>query len=69
MTDREALAALAASEPEPFRQTRPTAADNARWQVWHDRYIEAMAHAEGHSSAADCEREVWASAVRFWGDQ
>lgn len=68
MTDREALAALAASEPEPFRQTRPTAADNARWQVWHDRYIEAMAHAEPLSEA-EREREGWASAVRFWGDQ
>lgn len=68
MTDREALAALAASEPERLRQTRPTAADNARWQVWHDRYIEAMAYAKP-LNAAELERESWGSAVRFWGDQ
>lgn len=46
MTDREAMFALAASEPEPFHQVRPNAADNARWQAWHERYIEAIAHAK-----------------------
>lgn len=67
MTDREALAALAVPEPEPFRQTRPTAADNARWQVWHDRYLEALARARHERTAADREQEQWASATRFWG--
>lgn len=47
MTDREALLALAAPQPEPFRQVRPTAADNARWQAWHDRYNAALLCARG----------------------
>lgn len=45
MTDREAMQALAAPEPEPFTQTYPTPADNARWQVWHDAYNAALRHA------------------------
>lgn len=45
MTDREALAALAAPEPEPFTQTYPTVEDNARWQIWHDRRLAALAYA------------------------
>jgi hypothetical protein len=46
MTDREALLALAASEPEPFRQVRPSAEDNARWQAWNDLRIKALLHAQ-----------------------
>lgn len=45
MTDHEAMMALAASEPEPFEQVRPNAADHARWQTWHDNYLAALRHA------------------------
>jgi hypothetical protein len=47
VTIREALLALAAPEPEPFRQIWPTTADRARWQAWHDRMIEARQIARG----------------------
>jgi hypothetical protein len=42
VTVREALLAPAAPEPEPFRQVWPTPADHARWNAWHDRYLEAL---------------------------
>jgi len=45
MTDREAMLILAEPVPEPFHQVLPSAADKARWQAWHDRYIAAVAHA------------------------
>jgi len=45
MTDREAMLALATPEPEPFKQVYPSVEDDERWQVWHDRYNAALAHA------------------------
>lgn len=38
--------ALAAPEPEPFRQVRPTAEDHVRWQTWRDEATEAQAYVE-----------------------
>jgi hypothetical protein len=46
VTVREALRALAVPEPEPFRQVIPTADDRARWQAWHERYLEALSVAK-----------------------
>ena len=42
MTEREALKWLAAPEPEPFRQVRPSAEDHRRLQEWRDRTTEAL---------------------------
>lgn len=38
MTDREAMLALAAPEPDYFDTP-------GQWQVWHDRYVAALRHA------------------------
>ncbi len=45
MTDREAMLALAAPEPEPFRQVRWKADDYRRWDAWNRRRIKALIHA------------------------
>jgi hypothetical protein len=42
MTEREALLALAAPEPEPFRQVWPSSEERAAWQAWNARRIEAL---------------------------
>jgi hypothetical protein len=42
VTFEEAARALAAPEPEPFRQVLPDAADDARWQTWHTAYVAAL---------------------------
>jgi hypothetical protein len=42
----DAACALAAPEPEPFWQVRPSPEDNARWQRWRDRTTEAQRYVE-----------------------
>lgn len=53
MTLRDALLALAAPEPEPFGQTRPTLADTERWDEWNRRRIEALKFARTLEGDAD----------------
>ena len=47
MTDREALLALAASAPEPFRQVRLKREDYLRWDKWNRRRVAALLYVRG----------------------
>lgn len=55
MTDREAMFALAAPEPEPFRQVALTHADYAARRAHNRRRNEALKHARDQAEAASTE--------------
>lgn len=46
MSDREALLALYAPEPEPFDQVRRQPGDYEEWDTWNALRIEAIRYVE-----------------------